>query len=332
MKTRNREIDIMKGLLTLAMILCHCIQFFGNETKGLQKVFADLINLTTFSGFLFCFGYVSELAYYQKDFKVAAWKAGKNIVRMLAAFYISGLAYIAFVERKKFIWGRVTDVLLLKTYPGWSEFLASFAAVLFIGILLYPVLKRMNGKMFLTILVISVLSCKLIPYDKIQNSWLALMVGSVDHVTFPVLQYGIFFAAGIWFAKEKISWNKRTLFGAMILGIPFVLYYVKYDCLPGRFPPDSLFILGGVLGVYLYRMLSLGLKALAEKNGKWESLILAVENVGMNSMFYLLFSNLLIFALAGSKFAYPSENFAYAFFIIVLFIIYYLRRLIRVRQ
>lgn len=331
MKTRNREIDIMKGLLTLAMLLCHCIQFFGDETKGLQKIFADLINLTTFSGFLFCFGYVSELAYYQKDFNYAVRKVGKNIVRMLCAFYVSGIAYIAFAERKTFTWERVTSVLLLMKYPGWSEFLASFAAVLFIGILLYPVLKRMNGKMFLAILVISALSCGIIPYDKIGNSWLALLVGSTHYVTFPVLQYGVFFAAGIWFAKEKISWNKKTLLGAIVLGIPFVYYYVKYSCLPGRFPPDILFILGGILGVYLYRMLSQGLKCLAEKNGKWEVYILAVENVGMNSMFYLLLSNLLIFALSGSKFAYPSVNFAYAFFVIILVIIYYLRRMIRVR-
>lgn len=331
MKTRNREIDIMKGLLTLAMILCHCIQFFGNETKGLQKLLADLINLTTFSGFLFCFGYVSELAYYRKNFGSAAWKAGKNIVRMLIAFYISGLSYIAFAERKSFLIDRVTDVLLLHVYPGWSEFLASFAAVLLIGILLYPIFRRMNGKMFLVVLAVSLVSCRLIPYDKIQNSWLALFVGSTHYTTFPVLQYGVFFAAGVWFSRAKISWNKETMLGALLLGIPFVVHYMKNDWLPGRFPPSELFILGGILGVYLYRMLSIGLKVLAEKCAPVDHLIAAIENVGMNSMFYLLLSNVLIFALSGSKFAYPSADFAYIFYLIVLFIIYYLRRLIRVR-
>ena len=57
-KERNQEIDIMKGLLTLAMILCHCLQFFGKEDAGIEKILVNVINLTTFSGFLFCFGFV----------------------------------------------------------------------------------------------------------------------------------------------------------------------------------------------------------------------------------------------------------------------------------
>ena len=44
----------MKGLLTLAMILCHCLQFFGKEDAGIEKILVNVINLTTFSGFLFC--------------------------------------------------------------------------------------------------------------------------------------------------------------------------------------------------------------------------------------------------------------------------------------
>lgn len=331
MKARNREIDIMKGLLTVAMILCHCIQFFGDEGTGLQKLLADLINLTTFSGFLFCFGYVSELAYYRKSFGTAAWKAGKNVVRMLVAFYISGISYIALAERKSFMMERVTDVLTLQVYPGWSEFLASFAAVLLAGIILYPLLKRMNGKMFLVIIVISIASCMLMPYSKIHNPYLALFVGSRDYITFPGLEYGVFFAAGVWFAKAKIGWNRKTLIGAVVLGLPFVIYYAIAGGLPGRFPPSEFFILGGIIGVYLYRMVSIGLKNLAEKSVVMDRVISSIENVGMNSMFYLLLSNLLIFALAGSKFAYPSANFAYVYFVIVLFIIYYLRKLIRAK-
>ena len=65
-KERNQEIDIMKGLLTLAMILCHCLQFFGKEDAGIEKILVNVINLTTFSGFLFCFGFVCCLAYFRE--------------------------------------------------------------------------------------------------------------------------------------------------------------------------------------------------------------------------------------------------------------------------
>ena len=48
--------DILKGILVLQMVLCHCIQFFGRDSKPIQKQICDYINLTTFSGFFFAFG------------------------------------------------------------------------------------------------------------------------------------------------------------------------------------------------------------------------------------------------------------------------------------
>ena len=34
---RDDAADIMKGILVLQMVLCHCIQFFGRDTKPVQK-------------------------------------------------------------------------------------------------------------------------------------------------------------------------------------------------------------------------------------------------------------------------------------------------------
>ena len=90
----------MKGLLTLAMILCHCLQFFGKEDAGIEKILVNVINLTTFSGFLFCFGFVCCLAYFQGDTKRGIAHMLRNMIRLLLAFYISGLAYMAFKEQK----------------------------------------------------------------------------------------------------------------------------------------------------------------------------------------------------------------------------------------
>ena len=126
----------------------------------------------------------------------------KNVFRILLAFYISGIAYVALVEGKIFRWKFITEVLLLKKYPGWSEFLASFATVLLVGILIFPIMRRMNTKMFVGVACISCIACYL-PYDRIHNSWLALLIGSCDYITFPVLQYGVFFAAGVLFCKKK---------------------------------------------------------------------------------------------------------------------------------
>ena len=220
------------------MILCHCIQFFGKEEYGLQKILVNLINLSTFSGFMFCFGYTNQVAYYEKSWKSSSVKMLRNVFRILIAFYISGIAYVAFVEGKIFCWKFVTEVLLLKKYPGWSEFLASFAAVLLVGIFIYPLMRRMNTIMFVGVACISCMACY-IPYDRVHNSWLALLAGSRDYITFPVLQYAVFFAAGVLFCKKEIRWNVWIFLVVIFAGIPCLRTILETGMLPERFPPSK---------------------------------------------------------------------------------------------
>lgn len=59
---RNKAIDIMKGILTIMMISCHLLY----QTVQNPGLFNEYVNLTTFSGFLFCFGFVAYVAYFQK--------------------------------------------------------------------------------------------------------------------------------------------------------------------------------------------------------------------------------------------------------------------------
>ena len=252
---RKREIDILKGILTITMILCHSIQFFGVEDDPVQGFLVNVINLTTFSGFVFCFGYVGEMAYFQKGWMEGACKMGKNMLRILIAFYLSGIAYVALVEGKIFRIDFIREVMFLKKYPGWSEFLVSFSAMLLIGILCFPVLKRMNGKILILSALISGSLCFL-PYDKIQNSWLALFVGSRHYVTFPVLQYSFFFAVGIWFCKKQIKCKWQIMVISICLGLPCLFYYGKTAYLPERFPVSVWYLFGGCLFVYLYYLLA----------------------------------------------------------------------------
>ena len=213
----------MKGLLTLAMILCHCLQFFGKEDAGIEKILVNVINLTTFSGFLFCFGFVCCLAYFQGDTRRGIVHMLRNMIRLLLAFYISGLAYMAFKEQKIFRKDFIREVLTLRRYPGWSEFLASFAAVLLVGALLLPALRKTNGWVVIGAAVVSLASC-FIPYEKITTPWLALFIGSGSYTTFPVLQYGVYFVAGVWAAKRKKWPDWKLFFGAAILSTPCIWY------------------------------------------------------------------------------------------------------------
>ena len=242
---------MLKGILTITMILCHSIQFFGVEDDPVQGFLVNVINLTTFSGFVFCFGYVGEMAYFQKGWMEGACKMGKNMLRILIAFYLSGIAYVALVEGKIFRIDFIREVMFLKKYPGWSEFLVSFSAMLLIGILCFPLLKRMNGKILVLCALTSGSLCFL-PYDKIQNSWLALFVGSRHYVTFPVLQYSFFFAVGIWFCKKQIKCKWQIMVISICLGLPCLFYYGKTAYIPERFPVSVWYLFGGCLFVYLY--------------------------------------------------------------------------------
>ena len=330
MNTRKREIDIQKGILTIGMILCHCIQFFGKEEYGLQKILVNLINLSTFSGFMFCFGYTNQVAYYEKSWKSSSVKMLRNVFRILIAFYISGIAYVAFVEGKIFRWKFVTEVLLLKKYPGWSEFLASFAAVLLVGIFIYPLMRRMNTIMFVGVACISCMACY-IPYDRVHNSWLALLAGSRDYIPFPVLQYAVFFAAGVLFCKKEIRWNVWIFLVVIFAGIPCLRTILETGMLPERFPPSLGFVSGGMALVYGYYLISIGIE---RKRNLFiiERIAHYLEETGKVSLYWLLLSNLFIFALAGSGFSFRSEGYAYTFFIVILLLMGYLKNINNVKN
>ena len=109
--------------------------------------------------------------------------------------------------------------------------------------------------------------------------------------------------AGGCASKRKIWPDWKLFFGAASLCTPCFWYCGKYYGLPGRFPPTALFIGGGALGVWIYHLLAGAL-------GKIKSVTIigtiigkpveVLSFIGRNSLYYLLMSNILIFAVAGS--------------------------------
>lgn len=326
--TRNYALDCMKGLLTLLMILCHCIQFFGQEAHLVQGFLVNYINLTTFSGFFFCFGFVSNKAYFEKKFGASAKKMLKNAGRMLIAFYVSEIAYLALVENKIFRMDLIMDVLLVKQYAGWSEFLISFAIVMLLGILLFPIFKRMNSKVFAVITLVSIVACFL-PYGKQTVPQLAMLIGSTNYVTYPCLQYLLYFAFGVLLSKKDLKFNKYILVLCSLASVPCIWYYVKFNSLPMRFPPDWLYITGAFVFVYLYYLICLKLDSLKLTNAVIGRVVQYLCHMGSNSLFYLLLSNLLIFAFAGSAFTFRDVKYVIGFYTFLLLFIPYLIRIMR---
>lgn len=305
---RDRSIDILKGILVIQMVLCHCIQFFGNESWPIQKQVCDYINLTTFPGFLFSFGFACNYAYFSKNWGKAVPRMIKTAVKMLLVFYLSSICYIAFVEYDYYDPRVPLQVVRLEKYAGWSEFLASFFAIMLIGAALFGVFRKINVWILSGIGVIG-FALTYLPYSRITNPWVALLVGSRHYITFPVLQYLFYFAAGVWLCKKGIEHWKWILSTAVFLSVPEFVHYFGTGELTSRFPPDGAFVFGASIVVFLYYMLS---RKLSDMNVR----ILSV--IGEDSIFYLLLTNIIIFAFAGSRFRQGGIHFAIKFYFLLI--------------
>ena len=124
---RNKTIDAYKGILVVLMILAHVIQFLciGNH---LSTYLSSYVNLTTFSGFFFIFGFTNQIAYFDKDDnKHPQKKILNNAVKILIAYYISAFSYRFFISTVfVFSLKLFAEIIIFYDVPGYSEFLISF--------------------------------------------------------------------------------------------------------------------------------------------------------------------------------------------------------------
>ncbi len=313
---RDTRIDCFKGILTVQMILAHCFQFYSN--LGMEKgwhFLVDYINLTTFSGFIFAFGYVSYHSYIEKAFPTAIKKIMRNVLRLLAAFYISSFTFVIFIEKMPLRMDLILDILLLRRLAGWSEFLIAFAGVLLLTILCWKLLKSQNLKFLWIIAGVSILVC-LLPHSEVKPI-LGIIIGGHGSAYYPVLPYYLYFVIGVWFVRKNIKFNWYVLVTA-ILGTAYMIFdaLVLSKGWPSRFPLSLAWLLGAMLFLYGYYLLS----GLIGKNRYFQWL----SEIGRYSLSYLLLSNILIFSVKQTKFFKMSSTYSLGLFVVILFISWYI--------
>jgi len=311
------------------MVFAHCIQFFGDLGKNqIAYHISEYINLTTFSGFLFCFGYVSDLAYFGKEWRGCAGKILKNALRLLVCFYISSFCFGIFVENIPLDREAVLEIFMLKRLAGYSEFLFSFALIMVLECILFPFFSRKwkwGGVFIIAMVAISILTCFL-PHREV-GSIIGSLIGGVGGAYFPVIPYGIYFLAGIWFSRRQ---EKSKIIFSLACG-GTIWHSIDYVLIsggqPSRFPLSFSFLVGATLFIYLYYMLA---KSLEEKANTLLGNYL--ECVGKNSLLYLLLSNFIIFSVTATQFYRKGLNYSIGMFFIILFVVWYLQRLCKVRK
>ncbi|SFL60223.1 hypothetical protein SAMN04487943_102404 [Gracilibacillus orientalis] len=221
---RDHSVDYFKGLLVIGMVYTHVLQFFSDESIFISIPYiTQFFNLITFSGFVFCFGYVCQLAYFCKPFRSVYMKMLITGIKTLLAFYLSGIAFQIYVGNQPLTIDTIMPILVLQVIPGWSEFLVSFSLIIFLGLVLFHSFIWISNRPTLFWMLCSLLLVTTwIDYSSITIAQLGLLVGSTDVVTFPVVQYLPFYLIGIYFAKYRIDFQWKYFLISLVGTILFI--------------------------------------------------------------------------------------------------------------
>jgi len=317
---RDNSINYFKAILVIGMILGHCIQLLSKPT-GLWGVFSQGINLITFSGFFFVFGYLYNLNYCDKQ--VSVNKKIKSIIFPLLAFYISAISWCVIIENSLTL-KMLLKILLMIRIPPYSEFLLAYTVMSLLFWLIRPVLQKLrNSSVMVIILLLLILLLSFVPFYKLYPTivfkgqeiyfdyYIGLLIGSNQHSYFPVFQYFTFFLIGVFFSQKGVVFSKIVLSIAFIGTVMFVCYCLLTKEYPSRFPPSFFWIVGSWFILYLYFLLSKKIK----KNQ-------FLNAIGENTMNYLLLSNIFIFSIRGpSDYSYTVAVLTGLLILVVIYFI-----------
>lgn len=221
---RDYAINYFKSLLVIGMIIGHCVQLLTDYRPQFIEYFSDYINLITFSGFTFSFGYVYYKAYIKKNilnkkrFLIPSYKT-------LFAFYISGFFFRLLVIPGRWLtFKEYVKILLLWDIPGYSEFLLSFFIISLLFCILFKCIKKYfeNDNLIFIAIILS-LAMTFFPYKYILINEFGLIIGSNKFPCFPIIQYSCLFFIGFYFAKNNIKYNKIIFVISCITLIIFLL-------------------------------------------------------------------------------------------------------------
>ena len=320
---RNLAIDSYKGLLTLLMVYCHVLQFFGDSALSpANETWMQLANLLVFPGFLFALGQNIQQSYYGRSFMIAAPRMLQGALRLYGAFVISGCGYRLLRDGRPLSSKLVQRVMLLTDIPGWSEFIIALALFMLLGLLLHPLMRRWSGPLVPAIPGLLCLLTAFIDYSAISDTRLQLLLGGHGFACFPVMQYAVYFFLGMAYARAKDGLKQYAGFAALALVMSLLGLWraLALHQMPNRFPPDIGWLLLPALPLALLTALAQALEhaRLQLTLGKGVKLRLSpplapLRSLGRSSMAYLLLSNLTLFTMAGKGIA-PVLNLRSALF------------------
>lgn len=309
------SIDIVKAMLVIQMISSHTIDFLA---KSYHSLYSEYVNATTFPIFFFIFGCNIWIAYLRKEKEEISSRLIRNIIRLLIAFYVSGITERIIVEHDYSI-STVFKIIFFSEIPGYSEFLVAFLLCFVIVYLFFNQIKQIvESRMFVFFVVVLSLLSTFVPYHNIKPIQLELFMGGYDAFLFPLFQYFSFFILGVYLQKNKL-FDKRMVwvFSGFLTFISLIYIYI-YNCIPTRFPPSFFYISFAFLPALAYKKIAKIVSKFIPLNSHIQHFF---EIWGRYTLDYLLISNVLLFSLS-NFFPNCSLVLGFTFYLMIIGICY----------
>jgi hypothetical protein len=318
---RDLSINYLKGLLVLGMVPVHAYALLTTDRERVATFLSTFVNLLTFPAFLFAFGFLYEGVYLARGIRTMRVLRGAG--KLLLAFAVSGVAYRFFITRSLDA-SSALKILLLIDIPPYSEFLASFFVVSLAFALGSVGFSWLVAKpMRVAVATAACFAVSFLPPPRVESATLSVFVGAHGIPCFPVVQFLPYFLLGLLFSRRRIVWMPRFALGCAALSAAFVISFMVTRVLPERFPPKFLWLAGAAGFVYAYYLLATFLAR--------RVYFRALDAMGENTLFYLVVSNVLLFAVGS---AHPSIGAwpAIALGFGVIAVIHFLLSLVRPAQ
>jgi hypothetical protein len=284
---RAADLDLFKTVLVWGMITAHCIQLLAFRPKPAAMVISDVVNLITFSGFMFAFGWGLGLS---RGARKSWWARLYPVVLLGLATWVSEFAFMALVDKAKFDGALIYNILTFSRLYGWSEFLASFFVLYAIIAVARPWLIAIGERWYL--MVPAAIACLAATWIVVSGDipLLATIVGTTNFASFPIVPYLPWFLLGIFYARNPEHPRAADWVLAAVATGLCALWTAYYGEYPGRFPPTVLWIVGPALILMLYLVV-------ARFVGRRVRIPRVLLGTGRHVLAALLVSNLIIFGL-----------------------------------
>lgn len=246
------SLDLFKTLLVVGMVWAHCFQLLSSSHYPFETVLSIYVNIVTFSGFMFAFGWGSEIAYLRKTKSEVKNRLVNNFFVLLSVYYISGIGWHLFMDDPHSIL-TFAKIVLLWRIPPYSEFLLSFAFLMIAIWLGFDLIVRiLESKKLMIYSICFCLLGSFIPYDYIRIPLLGVFIGTTKFACFPILQYSMFFLIGSWLSRNRMKISKREVIVSLIMTGVGSIYTLLTHKLGTRFPPSVFWLSLAWLPICIY--------------------------------------------------------------------------------